>query len=135
MICFSTQFLSLIGIRDAKPAEFIAPDVWVSAVFSFGARGTRPAVDQFATQPHPRSLTLVGMGDRYGEAAGIGATVTELCVVTPDTPRAPTPDEARTIIALLEEGLVVGPIMPIIDALRAVAEGRPTTEQTTTDLK
>lgn len=125
MICLSTQFLALIGIADVQPMQFLAPGVFVSSLFSFGGRGGRAAVDQLATEPEPRSLILVGMGDRYDEGAGLGATVLEFCQDSSmGGARKPTPQEATEILAALEDGIVVGPLVPICDALRRIAETR-----------
>lgn len=123
MICFNRNWLALIGLT-LSPHEYPTDGggIATSSLFSFGGGGNSGR-DKAAlkAEPEPRSLVLVGMSDRYGEAQKLGASVREMCLDDGTAGfRKPTRDEAIEIARMVEQ--TEHPLTErIVDALRSYA--------------
>ncbi len=107
MICINRNLLRMIGM-DIEAIRAIADHeaglgLATSSLFSFGGGGNG-GLDTAAleAEPEPRALTLVGMGDRYGEGSRRGAVVEEICLTSDRGWCAvPTAAEAQRLVDLL----------------------------------
>lgn len=105
MIAMSTQFLALIGFTADEAYDLLltargGDGLAISALFSFGGAGNGGHDrDALAAEPEPRTLLLVGMGDRYGGGQHL-ATVREICTEGHGA-RRPTAEEREEILAAL----------------------------------
>lgn len=133
MICISDMFLRILGMSTAQIEALRSLDPRVAIVtpcFSFNAGGgwhppgpdgsKRRQKEWLQLEPEP-SLLLVGMGDRYGDAGAIGATVREICLTPDDGVRAPSAEERAILIEALEGRDGVEPILAALAALSAAA--------------
>lgn len=122
MISICNTFLSMIGMP-AQEVDRLARScdgtggLAVSYLFSFAGGGDRRGYNAFRAEPEPRRALLVGMADRYGDGALLGA-IREICVEGGHDVRAPTPDETAEILAALD-GCASPHASLIADALRA----------------
>jgi hypothetical protein len=107
MICINRNLLRMIGM-DSEAIQVIADHeaghgLATSSLFSFGGGGNRGR-DSAAleAEPEPRTLLLVGMGDRYDEGSRRAGTVEEICLtVDGGWCAVPTPDEVQRVTDLL----------------------------------
>lgn len=125
MIIIHHKVLSLLGVV-ATPGDFIAPGVYVTPEHGFSSFGY-PSRTLIAEKSP--SLVCVGVDRVLVENATIPSTV--YAVDADGGPRMPTTQEAASILAALENGMVVGPLVAIVEALRRVAA--TTTVTTTTE--
>lgn len=120
-IFVSVDFLRLCHLTPADVERLKdLPDssIVVSPVFSFSAGGGIVRASRYALrQDGVSSVILVGMGDRYGAAAGEGAEVLELCT-DGDQTRRPTAGECDDLIRELEGRLGVDVLLSHIRLLR-----------------
>jgi hypothetical protein len=109
MICINRNLLRMIGM-DSEAIQVIVNHeaghgLATSSLFSFGGGGNRGR-DSAAleAEPEPRTLLLVGMGDRYDEGSRRAGTVEEICLsVDGGSCAVPTPDEVQRVAALLAD--------------------------------
>lgn len=124
MIIISTEFLSLIGLTSI-PHGLVAPGVYVTAG-SVLSRDTADLAIAARAKNDAIKILLVGVVDRDdilshdGEIAADAATL--LCCDAEGAVRRPWPADANRVLAALETGLVVGPLVPIVEALRRIVQ-------------
>lgn len=100
MICFSHQFLTLIGIDSAGLVD--GHGLAFSPLFSFGGGGNGGRDTRaLEVEPEPRVLHLVGMMDRYDVGTKRSAGLVTMCVGD-DRVRVPNAEEALALADLLE---------------------------------
>lgn len=109
MIVFYRPWLLSLGMTPNEVAE-IRDGGGLATVADLSL--SRLDTDIVAPEPEPRSLTLVGLSDRYGKDAKRTASIIELCTSLPAQVR---PRDAVTICEALAQ--VNNPAAKIITAL------------------